>query len=245
MGIFSSDKTYTTSSTSNYNDSRVQTENNSNSVSNNTTTNTSSNSSVDWNNTLTQDRRLVNDHGLGISADNSTISTSNSNNTTNWTVDASNKSMNDNSVSSNFWQQITNDNHSTTVTDLGSVAGGLSLSQAALGSSEGIFNTAANVLKTMIGSNENVSLHQLDAGNYLAKQGYDMLRANIDYSQHLSDSNAVLQSNAIAQIKSASENAISQVTAIAAKPLNAQDPQHIIVIVGLVVVGVMALKGFK
>jgi hypothetical protein len=49
-------------------------------TSNTYSTNTTTNSTYNTTDTTTQDRRLVTDHGIGISADASTITTSNSNN---------------------------------------------------------------------------------------------------------------------------------------------------------------------
>lgn len=243
FNIFGKESNTTTSSTSNYNDSRTFSENTSTNTSNNTSNSVSTNTNTDINNTSTQDRRLVNDRGIGVSADNSTVWTADSNNTTtsNWTQDASLRLTDDHTFNQ------ANDSHNifNTVSDFGAVSGGLGIAATALGANSGVFNTAAGVLTRSISSQENSFLHQLDAGNFLASQGIDMLKANISFAEHLSDSNQALQANAISQIRDASTNAVSQVAAIAAKPLNAQDPQHIIVIVGLVVVGVMALRGFK
>lgn len=171
----------TTNSTSNYNDSRTLTENTSTNTSNNT-------SNVDIFSS-TQDKRMVNDHGLAISGDNSTFSLANSGNTT--TID---NSSHDTSISS---------------TDYGAVA------------------------------------NALQSNTILGQSAFEMMKANLNWQQHTSDSNAVLNNQAIQQIASASNSAVAQIAAIASKPLNAQNPQHILVIVGLVVFGVFAMKGFK
>lgn len=169
------------------------------SSSNSSSVNTSSNSTTNNTNTNTQDQRMVNDHGIGISAAaNAQVFTSDSNNSTTNQSDSHNSSI------------------YNTVSDSGAIAAGAGI--------------AANAISAFT----TVSEHQIAAGNLLSKTGLDTLQANITYAQHLSDNNQEL-----------AKAAISQVAAIAAKPLNAQDPQHILVIVGLVVFGVFALKGFR
>lgn len=169
------------------------------SVSSSTSNNTSTNSTTNNTSTNTQDQRMVNDHGIGISAAaNSQVTTSDSNNST----------------------TVSNDSHNSTVYNTVS-------DQGAIAAGAGIAANAITAFTT-------VSDHQIAAGNMLAQSGLDTLKANIDYAKHLSDENNQL-----------ARDAIAQVAQIAAKPLNAQDPQHILVIVGLVVFGVFALKGFK
>src|SRR5438046_1950865 len=84
FGIFSHD-TSSNTTTSN-NDSRQFTEVDSHNVA----TNTTNNSTVNDTNTVTKDQRMVNDHGLGISAENSSLYTVDSGNNISTSTDTTN-----------------------------------------------------------------------------------------------------------------------------------------------------------
>lgn len=173
----------------------------------NTSNNISSNSTANSTDTLTQDRRTVVDHGIGVSADNSSVFTTNSGNSVATTNDTT--------------------NYVTTVSDQGAIAAGRDLGLAG------------------IASNQALALKTVDVGKAFVGQGLDLLNANIAFAQHVSDTAAAETRDSIAQVVASSRDAINQVTAIAAKPLNAQDPQHILVIVGLVVVGAVLFSKMK
>lgn len=173
----------------------------------NTTTNSSSNSTVNDTNTVTQDRREVVDHGIGVSADNSSVFTQNSGNSSTSSTDTT--------------------NYVTNVSDQGAIKAGLEVSLAG------------------IASNQALALKTVDAGKMFAGTGMDMLKANIAFAQHVSDTAAAETRDSIAQVVASSRDALNQVTTIAAKPLNAQDPQHVLVIVGLVVVGAVLFSKMK
>lgn len=208
--------------------------NQSNTTTTNTSYNTSNNVTSNLTNTLTQDRRLVTDHGIGLSTDNSTVGIANSGNSTTSSVDShanswmssltdnSNRSTNwsDSSVRSNINSNNTYNNISTTTTDFGAVS-------------------------SAIGANSDVALHTVAAGEMLGQAGADMLNANLQFLQHVSDSNTQAAAGALQQVANSSAGALNEVAALAAKPMNANDPQHILVIVGLVVFGIFAMKGFK
>lgn len=191
MGIFSSDRSTSTSL------------NTSNNISNTTTTNTSSNSTVNDTNTLTQDRRTVSDHGIGISSDNSSVSLFQSGNTT------------ENYISN------------TTSTDHGAVMGGLGLANAG------------------IASNNSIAGKAIDVSTALAKIGASMQDANIAFLQHVGDQNAASARSAISEVVTATGNALNQIGTIASKPLNANDPQRLVIIVGLAVVGLVFFSKMK
>lgn len=191
MGIFSSDRSTSTS------------ENTSNNISNTTTTNTSSNSTVNDTNTLTQDRRTVSDHGIGISSDNSSVSLFQSGNTT------------ENYVSN------------TSSTDYGSVAAAFGLGNLS------------------IQSNNSIAGKAIDVSTALAHIGAEMQDKNISFLQHIGDSNAAAARSAISEVVTATGNALNQVASIAAKPLNANDPQRLVIIVGLAVVGLVFFSKMK
>lgn len=176
---------------------------NTSNVSTNTTTNTSYNTTDNNTNTVTQDRRLVNDHGIGVSADASTVLTMDSGNSTNTTTT--------NNITS----------------DMGAVSAGMSLGMGALQ------------------SNRELAMHTVDASKWLSDSGRDMLSANIAYAEHLGDSSQALARSAISEVVAASGNALNQVTAIAAKPLNANDPQRLVIIVALGVVGMVFFSKMK
>ncbi len=198
FGIFSGDDTTSSNATTSNNTSNTKTTN----ISTNTSTNTSSNSTVNDTSTVSQDRRIATDHGIGISADASTVLTTNSGNST---------------TNSNSW-----DNHATynTLTDYGSVS-------------------------AAIASNQTLALKTIDASKYLTDAGGDLFKANLDFAQHITDNSQAQARSAISEVVAASTNALNQVVGIASKPLNAQDPQHILVIVGLVVVGAVLFSKIK
>ncbi len=199
MGIFASifggggNETSSNATTSN---------NTSNTNTTNTSYSTSSNSTVNDTSTVSQDRRIATDHGIGISSDGGAVTTTNSGNST----------TNSSSV----------DNHATynTMTDYGSVS-------------------------AAIASNQALALKTIDASRYLTDAGLTLGQSNLDFLQHVSDNNAATARAAVGEVVAASTNALNQVVGIAAKPLNAQDPQHILVIVGLAVVGLVFFSKMK
>ncbi|HEX8611939.1 MAG TPA: hypothetical protein VF800_11690 [Telluria sp.] len=201
-------------STSSYNSSDVYSTVDSHNVANNTSSNWSSNSTSNNTNTLTQDRRLVNDHGIGVSADNSTVWTADSNNNyTSTNVRDSNNVFTDS-------RQITN----ISTTDFGAVEAGNRVALAG------------------IQSNQALAMKTVDAGMFLQKSASDMHQMNLTYSTHMADSAVAEARNAIREVTAATGNAMNQVVGLAAKPLTANDSQHVLVIVGLVVVGVVLFK---
>jgi hypothetical protein len=207
----------TTSSNASNTTSTVDSHNSAINDTNNYSSNTSSNSTANNTSTLTQDRRTVTDHGVSASADNSTVSTMNSGNSSSTTSDTTNYTTN------------------TSTTDQGALAAGmqLGLSGVSLGREVGLAGIA---------SNQVLSLKTVDVGKQFLSVGGDLLAANIAFAQHVSDTAASNTRDEIAQIVSSSRDAMNQVSSIAAKPLNAQDPQHILVIVGLVVVAAVVFS---
>lgn len=195
-GLFGSGGNETSSNTtSSYSSADTTTSTDSHNVAVNTSSNYSSNATS----TLTQDRRLVTDGGAtGVTADNSTVTTTMANSNNSYSNDSG---------------------HNTTVTDFGSVAGGLQLGA------------------TAIAANQALALQTIDASKYMTNSGFDMLKLNMDFAQHVSDSATAEARNAIREVSAASNNALNQVVGIASKPLNAQDPQHVLVIVGMCVIG--------
>ncbi|MYM39658.1 hypothetical protein [Duganella qianjiadongensis] len=215
MGLLSflsggdSSSSSSSTSTTSINESNTSSSVDSHNTAVNTSTNTSSNSTVNDTNTLTQDRRTVIDHGLGVSADNSSVFTSNSGNSSS--------------------TDISSDSHNVfnTVSDFGGISAGRDIAIAG------------------INSNQALASKTVDVSRVFVDQGLDLLNANIAFAEHISDTAAAQTRQSIDQIVASSRDAIGQVTAIAAKPLNAQDPQHILVIVGLVVVGAVLFSKIK
>lgn len=207
MGLLSflsgGDSSSSTNATTSNNTSNTSSSTDSHNTAVNTSTNISSNSTANSTSTVTQDRRIVTDHGISTNADNSTVFTSNSGNTTS--------------------TDISNDNHSifNTVSDLGAISAGRDIAIAG------------------INSNQALALKTVDVGKQFLTSGSDLLAANISFAEHISDTAAAQTRDSIAQIVSSSRNALDTVTALAAKPMTANDPQHILVIVGLVVVGIV------
>lgn len=215
MNHFSRENKNTTNSTTTLNDSRTFNETN--------TLSNSWNSTANSTNTNTQDQRMINDRGVGVSADNGTVFALNT--SSNETV---NSSRNDTSDNHSFWSDSsTYSSTSINTGDFGAISAGRDVALGSLNSQQ----------KTMD--------LLLAATRDLGKSGMSMIQANLDYATHLSDSNQANSDRVLSQVKNTSENALAQVAAIAAKPLNAQNPQHILVIVGLVVCGVFAFKSFK
>jgi hypothetical protein len=199
-------------STTNNTDGRTQSWNDSH--------NETSNLTLNDTNTLTQDRRLVNDGGVGVSADSSTVAMTNSGNSSTSTT------------TSNAFTTI------NTTTDFGSVAIG------------------GDVAKAAIKSNQELSLATVDASKYLVNSGASMYRTSLDYAQHLADNQADLAlkvtqdanaeaRNAIREVVANSNNALTQLMALASKPLDANDPQRVVIIVGLCVVGIVFFSKMK
>lgn len=119
-----------------------------------------------------------------------------------------------------------------------------------------ITNTDYGSVAAAIASNTSLAGKTIDASKYLTDAGAQMLKANISFGQHVTDGGFELATkltedanaearNAIREVTAASSNALNQVVAIASKPLNAQDPQHVLVIVGLVVVGAVLFSKMK
>jgi hypothetical protein len=173
-------------------------------TSTNTTSNTSYNTTDNNTSTLTQDRRLVNERGLGISADDSTLFTMNSGNSTTTTND------------------ITTTNN--LLTDFGAISGGI---QLGLGSLQ---------------TNRDLAMRTVDASKWMFDSGEHLMEANIGFLQHVGDNNAASARNAISEVVAASGNALAQVASIAAKPLNANDPQRLVIIVALAVVAIVVFR---
>lgn len=205
--------------------SSAENSNSQSSSSNTTTTNNTSSSTSDWSysntlnstnsttDTLTQDRRLVNDGGVAVSSDGGNVATTNSNNSTNNITDT--------------YSYMVDNSYTMMMSDHGAI------------------NAARDVQSAAVGSNAKLSEMSLTAGRELANQGMNMLNANIAYARDISRQNVQQQENVMATVKGAFDSALQQVSAIAEKPLNAQNPQHILVIVGLVVFGVFAFKSMR
>lgn len=217
FGIFSDEN--------NSNSNSTTSSNTSNTTTTNTSYNTSSNTSDNRTNTLTQDRRLVNDGGYGVSADNSTVTTFDSGNS--WST--SSDSQYSNSVDNHSWY---NDQSSYNYTNI-------------MQSDFGAISAAKGIADSAIGSNSKLTELMLAATSALANTGQRMFDSNLAYAKHVADQNKTTSEAAISEVKSASANALSQVAAIASKPLDAQNPQHILVIVGLVVFGIYFFKGVR
>ncbi len=217
-------KSNTTNQTSNWNSSDTYTA----TETNNTTTNLSYQTTDNNTNTLTQDRRLVNDGGIGVSADNSTVLTSNSNNTS--TVN-NNAFAFDSGNTVNSHNTITTVNHSMS-TDYGAIAASGQL---------GVQSVA---------SNQSLSLAAIDASKFLVGTTKDMHNANLSFAQHVSDGGAELawklssaanaeSRNAIREVAATAGNMMNSLSSVVAKPLDANNPQQVIIIVGLCVVGLV------
>jgi hypothetical protein len=73
----------------------------------------------------------------------------------------------------------------------------------------------------------------------LNNTGASLLQMNADLLSHISDSNDAAFQSALTTIAKSSQDAIDTVASIAAKPINAQDPQHLIVIISIAVVAVV------
>jgi hypothetical protein len=176
-------------------------------TSTNTTSNTSFNTTDNNTNTVTQDRRLVTDHGLAVSADASTVFTTNSGNSNSTTNDIV--------------------NNTTTTSDFGAISGGIQLGLGALQ------------------SNRELAMKTVDASKWLMDSGTELVKSNFDFLQHVTDSSQAEARNAIREVTAATGNALNQVVGIASKPLNANDPQRLVIIVALGVIGIVMFSKMK
>lgn len=180
-------------------------------TSTNTTTDTSYNTTDNNTNTVTQDRRTVTDHGISVSADASNVTTTNSGNSTDISTDSHNVST----VSSHT--SLTN----YTTTDFGAVTAAMGLGA------------------TAIKSNQELSMATVDASRYLVGTTADLYQAQLDFATHLSEGANAEARNAIREVSAAAGNALNQVVGVVSKPLDANDPQRLVIIVGLCVVGLV------
>jgi len=81
----------------------------------------------------------------------------------------------------------------------------------------------------------------LDASVKLNKTGYDMLRLNTDLAAHLTDANSELISQTMEQNRAA----LQTVASVVSKPLDMNDPKHILVATGICAVAVVAVASFS
>jgi hypothetical protein len=102
------------------------------------------------------------------------------------------------------------------------------------------YNTMTDfgVLGGVVAANKDLAMHTIDVSKVLTQGGQDMVKANFDFLEHIFDSSQGQTSAAIGAVQNASKQAMEQVAAIAAKPLNANDPQRLVILVGLAVVGI-------
>ncbi|MFL6675881.1 MAG: hypothetical protein ACJ8LG_21640 [Massilia sp.] len=112
------------------------------------------------------------------------------------------------------------DSHNITYTDYGSVA-------------------------AAIAANKDISGKAIDVSKAVVDNGRQMMQANLDYLQHVGEASLAQSRDAIREVASASSNALNQVVGIAAKPLNANDPQRLVIIVALGVLGVVFFSKMK
>lgn len=185
---------------------------------------------------------FLNLFGGGDKSSNSTTSSNTSN--TSSKVDSHNIATNTsvNSTSNNT-STLTQDRR--LVVDSGSM--GISADNSTIATSNSNNSTTNNntyntttdygAVNASIAANTAIAGKAIDVSQAVVSTGRDMMQANIDFLQHVSDGTQAEARAAISEVAAATGNAINQVVGIAAKPLNAQDPQHILVIVGLVVLG--------
>jgi hypothetical protein len=123
-----------------------------------------------------------------------------------------------------------NSNNSTTIntsTDYGAIA------------------AAGQLGVTSIAANTALAAKTVDASRYLIGSTADIFSAGLAYAEHLTEGTNAEARNAIREVVAASGNAINQVATVAAKPLDANDPQRLVIIVGLAVVGLVFFSKIK
>jgi hypothetical protein len=99
--------------------------------------------------------------------------------------------------------------------------------------------TDFGAVQAVVASNTSLAGRSFDVSSALARTGAEMMSANLDFLQHINDTSQSAARSAISEVVTATGNALNQVVGIASKPLNANDPQRLVIIVGLCVVGLV------
>ncbi|WP_343724272.1 hypothetical protein [Herbaspirillum huttiense] len=154
--------------------------------------------------------------------------------------DGGDSSSQSNTTSNNITNTLTQDRR--LVVDNGGIGISTDNSNVTLSMTDhGAINQAVGLGIQAIQSMQANSSDALDASVRLNKTGYDMLKLNTDLAAHLSGDNSAIVNSAMAQ----SQAAMQTVASVVSKPLDMNDPKHILVAAGICAVAVVAVASFS